>query len=443
MISDLTTAAAAAGADWAGLTASRRAELLHDCADALDAAADEIFAEVGAETGLPETWLRGELARTVGQLRMFADLVERGDHLPDVVSREVAPGGADVVMTAVPVGIVAVFGASNFPLALGVTGSDTAGALAAGCPVIVKAHPDQPRTSRLLARLLSQVLPESVFTLVEGDNTVAVDLVRDRNVTAVGFTGSRTGGRAIIDAAASRPDPIPVYAEMGSLNPVFVLPGAAADLDWADALVASATTSAGQLCTKPGLVVVPDDAAGSAFATAMAARLAATDIEQPMLTERMATAHAAWLERARELPGVTVTAGRSSGGPVPFAVDTVASSLSDELLTEHFGPTLVIHRAEPAAFTEVADSLEPNLTATLLATEADSEPARVLLAQLTRLAGRVVVNGTPTGVAVCEAMVHGGPWPATSAPWSTSIGAASIARFVRPVALQGTPDWLR
>lgn len=482
MISELTATAAAAGRDFMALGREARTGLMIDAAKALSDAAEEIYTVLGAETGLTEEWLRGELTRTVRQFEWFAELAGAGKHLPRATTFKVAPGNADIARTAVPIGVVAVFGASNFPLALGVTGSDTAGALAAGCPVIARAHPDQPRTSRLLARLLNRALPPGLVTLLEGDNATALELVRDPRVKAVGFTGSRAGGRAIMDAAAARPDPIRVYAEMGSLNPVFVLPGAAAKPDWVDALVTSATTSAGQLCTKPGLVVVPDDAEGEAFAAALAKRLAAVAIAQPMLNERMAAAHASWLDRARELSGVTVTAGRPEGGkdtrasatgkpggpgtgaaiaeqpgcgplsdaataaapdrPIPFVLGTTAATLSGELLEEHFGPTLVTCRADPAGYTGILSRLDGQLTATLLGAETDRALARELLPRLAEHAGRLIWNGMPTGVAVCEAMVHGGPWPAASAPGSTSIGSASIDRFLRPVALQGMPHWL-
>jgi acyl-CoA reductase-like NAD-dependent aldehyde dehydrogenase len=434
-----------------------RRELLYRIADALQARGDEVVALAGRETGLPEARLRGELDRTTGQLRLLGDYVAAGRHRVTRHSPGAAPGGGDVVTTVVPVGPVAVFAASNFPLAFGVLGGDTASALAAGCPVVVKAHPAQPETSRLLAEIAGDAI-----TLVEGAAPeVSLDLVRRPDIRAVGFTGSLQGGRALLAAAMSRPDPIPVYAEMGSLNPVFALPGALANSDSDNAenpgaarasqarpgrehvaaLTGAVTNSAGQLCTKPGLVVVPDTGEGEKFAQALAESVAAVRIGHRMLTPGMAAAHAGWLDTARTLAGVTVVAGEPGAGdaPVPFALRVDGDALHGDLVVEHFGPTVVIATAPLTAYAEILRRLEGSLTATLLGTEADLDTARELLPDLAALAGRLVWNGVPTGVAVCDAMQHGGPWPATSAPWSTSVGTAAVERFIRPVAMQGFP----
>ena len=413
--------------------------VVYGIADALEARGDEIVDVALRETGLTEARLRGELARTTGQLRLLGDFVTEGRHLPHRASPGAAPGGGDIVTAALPVGKVAVFAASNFPLAFGVAGGDTASALAAGCPIVVKAHPAQPETSRLIASIVESVVGREDFELVEGaDPQVSTDLVRRPDIRAVGFTGSLRAGRALMEAAASRPDPIPVYAEMGSLNPVFVLPGALSAGAHIDALAAAVTGSAGQLCTKPGLVVVPDTQDGETFAEALAEAVAAAPIEQPMLTPGMATTHGAWLDEAVAIPGTTLYV--ADGGQVPaFAVRVSAAALTDELLVEHFGPAVVI---VTGSFDDVLPHLEGSLTATLLGSPSDTEEARALLPRLAGLAGRVIWNGVPTGVAVCDAMQHGGPWPATSAPWSTSVGTAAIQRFLRPVALQGFPSEL-
>ncbi|NUT36829.1 MAG: aldehyde dehydrogenase family protein [Hamadaea sp.] len=402
---------------------AERATMLYACADALAAHGAEIVPVVQAETGLTETRLRAELDRTVQQLRLLGD---RAATPWRRISTAAAPGGADVVTVPVPLGPVAVFAASNFPLAFGVSGGDTASALAAGCPVVVKAHPAQPRTAELLARVLGAALPDGVLSLVAGGPEVSVRRGRAPGIRAVGFTGSLTGGRALMDAAAARPDPIPVYAEMGSLNPVIVLPGAVSDAT-VNALAAAVTGSAGQLCTKPGLVLTQTPA----FAEALAAAVAAVAVH-PMLTPAMAQAHRDWRATAARRHRVVA----ADGDPAAFAVLTETAELAGELVEEHFGPSVVIAVGPPGA---LPSALEGSLTASVFAGEDDRDTARALLPTLMAMAGRVVWNGVPTGVAVCDAMQHGGPWPATSASWSTSVGTEAIERFRRPVALQGLP----
>jgi NADP-dependent aldehyde dehydrogenase len=420
-------AAAPAAAAWSG---SKRRDVLHALADALAAAGDEVIKVAADETGLTTARLTAELDRTTGQLRLLGDYVAAGRHLPHRESPGAGPGGADIRQIVVPVGPVAVFAASNFPLAFGVLGGDTASALAAGCPVVVKAHPAQPRTSQLLAEVAAAVLGEA-FGMVSGGPDVSIELVQVPGIKAVGFTGSLGGGRALMDAAAARPEPIPVYAEMGSINPVFVLPSAASDLSRAAALAAAVTGSSGQLCTKPGLVVVPETA--TEFAETLATEVAGAQVHR-MLTGGMAAGHAAWVSSLRE-SGLDVRAGSSA--PAPVAVIVPASQLSGALVEEHFGPAVVVALA--ADFREVAAQLEGQLTATVHAAEGDAATAKELLPVLAGKAGRIVWNGVPTGVAVVDAMLHGGPWPATSAPWSTSVGTAAVERFQRPVALQGVP----
>jgi acyl-CoA reductase-like NAD-dependent aldehyde dehydrogenase len=399
----------------------RRRDLLHGIAAALQERRADVVATAAAETGLAEQRLEGEFERTTGQLRLLGDFVAAGRDRPVVASPGAAAGGADVVLIRVPIGPVAVFAASNFPLAFGVLGGDTAAALAAGCPVVVKAHPAQPRTAGLLAGCA----PADVLGVRYGGADVSLDLVRDPAIRAVAFTGSAAGGRALMDAAAARPEPIPVYAEMGSLNPVFVLPSALAGDGWVATLAASVTGSAGQLCTKPGLVVAPDDAAGRAFGERLGSAVAAAGPPGRMLTPAIEAAHGAWAASWR------TTAGS-------FAVFCEAAELGGALLEEHFGPAVVVCAAPPADYGALAARLPGSLTATVLADPAD--PALdALLPALVATAGRVVLNGVPTGVAVCEAMHHGGPWPAASNPRYTSVGPAAIDRFLRPVALQGLP----
>lgn len=423
MITDAVRRATAVAPQLAAWSGAQRRDALYACAQALADRSEEIIKVVGEETGLTEARLRGELDRTTGQLRLF------GDHATKPW-RRASPGaglgGVDVVTVPVPIGPVAVFAASNFPLAFGVPGGDTASALAAGCPVVVKAHPAQPRTGELLGSILAGILPEGVFELVTGGVDASLELVRAPGIRAVGFTGSLTGGRALMDAAAARPDPIPVYAEMSSLNPVLVLPGAAGP-DAVSALAAAVTNSAGQLCTKPGLVVTES----TEFAQDLAAAVAAAATHR-MLTPGMAAAHDAWLATSGER--YEVVAG--AGAPAPFAVVVSTDDLDGALLEEHFGPSVVIAVGSPG---KLVPQLEGQLTATLFASDDDVDAARQLLPELMAKAGRVVWNGVPTGVAVCDAMQHGGPWPATSAPWSTSVGIEAIERFRRPVALQGVP----
>ena len=444
-VTDAAAAAASAAGALAAWPAARRGELLRTCADVLDSRSDAVIAVTMEETGLTGARLSSEMSRTTGQLRLLADHVAEGRHQDDRRSDD--PGGGPRIRTvSVPLGAVAVFAASNFPLAFGVAGGDTASALAAGCPVVVKGHPAQPRTSETVASALREAMaamdaPHGTFALVRGAPDASLALVAAPGIRAVAFTGSLGGGRALLAAAGRRPDPIPVYAEMGSLNPVFVFEHAAGDPVWSERLAAAVTGSAGQLCTKPGLVAIPDTTAGRALGESLAARIAAFP-SHPMLTEGMAAAHLSWFDRARRIGDRVTGSGGTLEDPRPFAVHVDSAELSAELLEEHFGPSVVIATVAVSDYDRVAAMLEGSLTATVLASGADLAEARALVPPLVRVAGRLVWNGVPTGVAVCDAMVHGGPWPATSAPWSTSVGTAAVQRFLRPVALQGVPEEL-
>jgi acyl-CoA reductase-like NAD-dependent aldehyde dehydrogenase len=435
-----TSAAAAAARELATWSGARRRDALHAAADALEAAGGPVVDAAIAETGLARQRLEGELARTTGQLRLLGDFVADGRDRPVVRSAGAAPGGGDIVAVRVPIGPVAVFAASNFPLAFGVLGGDTASALAAGCPVVAKAHPAQPETARLIEAAVVPALggPAGTFAVVHGGADVSLELVRAPEIRAVGFTGSAAGGRALMDAAAARTDPIPVYAEMGALNPVFVFPSALADERWPATLAAAVTGSAGQLCTKPGLVVVPAGADGGAFADRLAAEVAGTPAFDRLLTPGMATAHAAWRDRA---PSAEGGSSAPDGGAAPFAVRVDGAELGGELLEEHFGPTVVIAQSELADYGDLAARLDGSLTATVLAGDGDDDAVRALLPALVDRAGRVIYNGVPTGVAVVDAMQHGGPWPAASGAF-TSVGTAAVERFLRTVALQNLPERL-
>jgi NADP-dependent aldehyde dehydrogenase len=434
--------AAAAADELATWTGERRRDILRRVAAALSDSFEELLPIVEAETGLGRPRLESEAQRTVAQLRTYGDFVGAGHDRPVTVSTAAAADAADVVLIRVPVGPVAIFAASNFPLAFGVLGTDVISAIAAGCPVVVKTHPAQPRTSAALAALATTALtaagaPTGTFVTVHGGPQVSLALVRDPVIQAVGFTGSQPAGRALMDAAAARPDPIPVYAEMGSLNPVFVLPCAVADSHWPLTLAAAVTTSAGQLCTKPGLVVVPDTEEGAAFASQLATQVAAASGPCRLLTSAMADAHDAWLGRA--VAYGQIVAAPPGQAVRPFAVVVSANTLSADLLTEHFGPAVAIYRTAPESYLSIVDALPGSLTATILAGPGDEDALRHLLPRLARRAGRIVHNGVPTGVAVCDAMHHGGPWPSASTSSFTSVGTAAIQRFLRPLALQGVP----
>lgn len=435
-----------------------RAAFLDQVADNIDALGEELVARVQLETGIVEPRVRGELARTTNQLRLFAELVREGSWvgarvdtpLPD---RTPLPR-PDLRQRKVPLGPVAVFGASNFPLAFSVAGGDTAAALAAGCPVVVKAHSAHPGTSELVAGAIaravaSQGLPEGTFSMVYGSGSeVGIALVSDPRIKAVGFTGSRGGGLALLRAAAARPVPIPVYAEMSSINPVFLLPGAlAADPEGiAAAYVESLTVGVGQLCTNPGLVFAVDGPEVDAFLSAAAAAVTACPA-LPMLNPGI---HASYVDGVAALAGnaavASVGAGQddaalaAAGQAHVFATSGEAFLAEPALHEEVFGSSsLVVRLASADQLAEAAAALEGQLTATLHVADSDHEAASALLAVLEDKVGRIVFNGWPTGVEVGHAMVHGGPFPATSDGRSTSVGTLAIERFVRPVAYQNAP----
>ncbi|MFF7439530.1 aldehyde dehydrogenase family protein [Streptomyces sp. NPDC008122] len=433
-----------------------RAAFLRTAADLLDASGEHVVEAADAETALGPVRLTGELARTTAQLRAFADVVEDGSFLDVRIDRPdpgAIPPRPDLRRWKIPLGVVAVYAASNFPLAFSVPGGDTASALAAGCPVVVKAHPDHPATSELCASLLRRAaakagLPEDVVVLVHGFDA-GLELVRHPLVAAAGFTGSIRGGRALFDAAVARPVPIPFHGELGSLNPVVVTEAAAAERaeEIGAGLAGSMTLGAGQFCTKPGLVLAPRGADGDRFLDALTAAVSETE-PAVMLDHRMRGAFVAGVAERAALAGVhtPVTPGAGGAHTVSAGVLAVdAAALSGDghrlLLEECFGPVTVVARySTREEVTAVLGLLPGNLTAGLHIAE-DDETAAPLLAELTPLAGRVLVNGWPTGVAVAPAQHHGGPYPATTST-STSVGATAIERWLRPVTYQSTPDRL-
>ncbi len=436
---------------WSGRPAADRAAALEAVAAALDGHAGELVALADEETALGVARLSGEVGRTTGQLHMFADVLRDGGYVRAVITRaDPATGRPDVRRMLRPVGPVGVFAAGNFPFAFSVPGGDTVSALAAGCPVVVKAHEGHPRTSRAVAALVGRALreagaPDGVFATVGGFEA-GTALVQAAQIKAVGFTGSLRGGRALYDLAARRPEPIPFYGELGSVNPVVVLPGAAAAraAGIAAGYAASLTLGVGQFCTNPGLLFVPDD---PRLLAALADAVGATS-GAPMLTERV---QRSYLDRVADLDGRPalrpLAEGKRGDGAwavAPRVWRTGLASFEADLAAlgeECFGPAgLVVVYREAEALRAALARLGGSLTASVYAEPADLDEAGRLADVLARLAGRLVHNGWPTGVAVCWAMHHGGPWPATTASAHTSVGATAIDRWLAPVAYQ---DWPR
>lgn len=452
--------AEAAFDEYRALAPIRRAQLLDAIAERMEAAAESIVTCASRETGLPPARLEGELARTTGQLRQFAQLLhDPGWAEPCIVSADperMPLPRPDLRRRNIGVGPVAVFGASNFPLAYSVAGGDTASALAAGCPVVVKGHPAHPGTSELVARAVSAAvadcgLPPGVFSLVNGAGTEqGAALVAHPAIQSVGFTGSRAGGVALMKIAAARPVPIPVHAEMGSINPVFLLPQALTGRgpEIAEGYVASLTASAGQFCTNPGIVIGYSGGAWDAFC-ARAAELLRGIAPAPMLTPRIHAAYQAGLKQLIDHPEVLdVGCGNAGAGPhdcaaALFGTNAASFIAHGGLAEENFGASsLLVTCRDASEMQAVAEALEGQLTATLHADDADLPEARNLLPILERKAGRIILNGWPTGVEVNGAMVHGGPFPASSDGRTSAVGPLAIRRFLRPVAYQNFSDEL-
>ena len=448
---------------WAAFDAFRetgleqRATFLESVAQNILDIGDDLIVRATAESGLPRARLEGERVRTVGQLRLFAQVVREGSWIearidPAMPDRKPLPR-PDIRQRHIPLGPVAVFGASNFPLAFSVAGGDTASAFAAGCPVVVKGHGAHPGTSELVGRAIRAAvascgLPEGVFSLLFGTgNEIGTALVADPRTKAVGFTGSRRGGLALMAVAAKRPEPIPVYAEMSSINPVFLMPSALASR--AEALgkgfVASLTMGAGQFCTNPGILLGVEGPDLDRFVAAAVEALGGS-AASTMLTPGIRAAYDSGVAKLAGSGDVTTLArGMACSGPnqaqAAFFTTTADAFLADtELQEEVFGAaSLLIRCGDVAAMKAVAERLEGQLTATVQMEAQDKAAVAALIPTLERKAGRILANGWPTGVEVCHAMVHGGPFPATSDPRSTSVGTLAIRRFLRPVCYQDLP----
>lgn len=439
---DLAVAAAVEAAQVAASTPDTvRATWLGAIADALDSHADELVTLADEETHLGAPRLAGEVTRTTNQLRLFGSVIREGSYLEVVIDQarpDSTPPQPDLRRMLRPVGPVAVFAASNFPFAFSVAGGDTASALAVGCPVIVKAHPGHPELSRRVAAIVEQSLrgagaPSGLFTIVEGFAS-GPELVTHPGTAAVAFTGSTTGGRALFDLATSRPAPIPFHGELGSINPVVILPVADADRPaaLAEGLVASVSLGAGQFCTKPGVVFVP-------YGSKVEAAVRIDGALPQMLTPSIQDAFIRGTDALINTPGVELVSG-SQGGPLILATDHVTVSARPDLLhTEVFGPVTLLVRYDADTLLETLELLEGSLTATVHADAGD--PVEIVSSRLERVAGRILFDGWPTGVAVTWAQHHGGPWPATTSPF-TSVGATAVRRFLRPVVYQNAPQAL-
>jgi len=448
--------AAAAFDPYRALPLEQRARFLEAVAEQILAIGPELIERAQQETGLPQARLEGERMRTVTQLRLFAKVVRDGRFLGATIDSalpERTPPRPDLRLAKIGLGPVAVFGASNFPLAFSVAGGDTASALAAGCPVVVKAHGAHLGTSELVGRAVQRAvidagLPEGVFSMLFGDGrTIGQQLVAHPAIKAVGFTGSRGGGTALMRTAASRPEPIPVYAEMSSVNPVFLLPKALEEggAALANGFVDSLTLGVGQFCTNPGLVFAVKGAALDAFTAAATTALQAKGAGT-MLTAGIHEAYNSGIARFGSTDGLRLVAQGSTEGigcaaqAALYQVDASAFIGNPDLQDEIFGPAaLVVRFDSEEQMLQAAEQLHGQLTATVHVRQADHALAAKLLPILERKAGRVLFNGFPTGVEVSHAMVHGGPFPATSDSRSTSVGATAIDRFLRPVCYQNLP----
>lgn len=458
---DASVQASAAAADaFAATPAAQRAELLRALASALEADRETLVALADRESGLGLPRLNGELDRTAFQLRGFADVIERGDahaFTHDAAVTGPSPASRPHLMRVrVPVGPVAMLSASNFPFAFSVLGGDTASSLAAGCPVVVKGHPAHPDLSRRTAALArevvaSQGLDSGVFQFVEGASVeIGVALVKAPAIAAVAFTGSFKGGTALAKIAGERPRPIPFYGELGSVNPLVVLSAALAEngSELASTLAASICLGAGQFCTSPGVIVVPKHAAGDGFVDALAKALKTLQPHPMLSTGIRATFDrgvARWRAAPQLRPLVDDAAAPSGLAPRPFLAEVSAADFiaAPALHEEVFGSAaLVVRVAATHEAVEVLKAIGGSLTVTLWGAEVENDETRRLVRAATQIAGRVLFAGVPTGVAVTAAQHHGGPYPASTQPFTTSVGYAALDRFLRPVALQDAPAWL-
>tara|TARA_Y100000815_G_scaffold226694_2_gene214791 strand:+ start:8698 stop:10221 length:1524 start_codon:yes stop_codon:yes gene_type:complete len=435
-----------------------RAAFLEAIADEIEARGAEITAIGTSETGLPEARLEGERGRTTGQLRLFASHIRKGDYLDRrhdkaLPERQPLPR-PDLRMIQRPVGPVAVFGASNFPLAFSTAGGDTAAALAAGCPVVVKGHSAHPGTGEIVAQAISAAIKTcgvhpGVFSLVQGGTReTGQALVTHPLIRAVGFTGSLAGGRALFDLCVARAEPIPFFGELGSVNPMFLMGNAvkARGAEIAKGWAGSLTMGAGQFCTNPGIAVIVDGPDADAFANAATEALEPVGA-QTMLTDGIAGAYRSGRDRVAASAGVqellTSTCDLRNATPYLYRVSGKDWLTNHALGEEVFGPLgLIVTVADFDEMLAIARSLQGQLTCTIHMDAADTEEGKALMPVLERKAGRLLANGFPTGVEVCDAMVHGGPYPASTNFGATSVGTLSIRRFLRPVCYQNMPQYL-
>ena len=456
-VSDAVSSAARVFSE-APMSARLTVPLLRLVAQLLEDSSEVVIATCVAETGLSVSRLRGELGRTSSQLRFLAEVAERGERLDATIDRGVFDGSTpELRKVRLPIGPVAVFGASNFPLAFSVLGGDTASALAAGCPVVVKAHQAHPATSELCGRIMASAISQcgldgGWFSLLQGNgSSVGARLVQEPDISAVAFTGSLRGGRSLFDLAARRPNPVPVFAEMGSMNPVFVTRAAIQKrrTQIALELVGSIGGSAGQLCTKPGLIFVPDGPECDAFARdlsdAFEARAAEYSLTSP-IREMLATQ----FKLTSSIGGVEILSQQSSGPDDPglvipgrlFRTNLAVFKEQPGLQIEHFGASAILVACPESELASVPRLLEGSLTGTIYLEPDDEGSVTEIVTGLARRIGRLVVNGVPTGVRVARGMHHGGPYPATTSARDTSVGSASLDRFLRPVTFQDVPDGL-
>lgn len=439
-------------------TNEERAIFLDTIAECILELGDSLVERCMEETALPETRIKGERMRTMNQLKLFASVVREGSwvdaRIDTAIPKRLPVPKPDIRQMQIPLGPAGIFGASNFPLAFSVAGGDTASALAAGCPVIVKAHPLHPGTSELVGKAILLAanktnMPEGVFSLVHGFSTEAgMAIVSHPGIKAIGFTGSFKGGKALFDAANRRETPIPVFAEMGSVNPVFILPGALQEQNetLAAGLISSVALGVGQFCTNPGLVVTQKSEDSKRFLNHLKTRSAETP-SGVMLSEQIKSNYLNGINNLVRSKGVeTVSSGSEdeSGNRARmhiFSADYETFLENKTLSEEVFGPsTLNILTQDKSEMIQIAQALEGHLTATIQGTEADLEEYTDLIKVLEQKVGRIIFNGFPTGVEVCHSMVHGGPYPATTAVQSTSVGTAAIRRFARPVCYQDFPQ---
>ncbi|MCP5538213.1 MAG: aldehyde dehydrogenase (NADP(+)) [Akkermansiaceae bacterium] len=451
--------AAAAFVSYRDTSGAEKAGFLRAIADNIEASIEDLVERMPLETGLPEMRVRGEAGRTCGQLRMFANLVEEGSWVDARIDRaqpdrQPLPK-VDTRSMLRPLGPVAVFAASNFPLAFSTAGGDTASALAAGCPVIVKAHSSHSGTAEIVGLAIQQAvagcgLPEGVFSLVYGGGrTIGQALVKHPAIKAVGFTGSYAGGRALMDLAAARPEPIPVYAEMSAINPVVILPEIAIEKGeaLAEGLFASLTLGVGQFCTNPGLVFIHADVVGRVIGKL--AELVTNSTGASMLNSGICQAYGAGLDQLKNHPRVQTLAEGHCGEhgnqavPTVFQTSAVDFLAAGDLTEEVFGPaTLIVTYTSDDELAALFGALGGQLTASVHGTDGELALQGGLAKLMEDRAGRLVFNGFPTGVEVCASMVHGGPYPATSDGRSSSVGTMAIYRFTRPVCYQDCPDVL-